>query len=197
MGKIISISLTIFLLMLFPLPSAAVWVDLTEEQINLAIAYGQTNKEADYLTFFKEWRVDLGYGKGAARVVTPFSKIAFEAKNIPFESVKITKDDINRALEELKDRLAFGVSLYGDDLYFAKDCRAVLTCPNQTIKPVEQRHTGVAESTKSWPQSPAYRAICYYYFDLHRIDPNETVTLVVTYPKGKKVEFKFDLSKIK
>ena len=100
-------------------------------------------------------------------------------------------------LEELKDRLAFGVSLYGDELDFAKDCHAVLKHKGQTIRPVEERHAEVAESSKSWPQSPAYRAICYYYFDLHRIDLNSTVTLEVSIPKGKPVEFTFDLSKIK
>ncbi|HHT9157530.1 MAG TPA: hypothetical protein ACFYEA_08030 [Candidatus Tripitaka californicus] len=197
MNKLISLTAVMSLFILFSHPAEAVWTKLTEEQTNLAIAYGKTNKEADYLTFFKEWRVDLGYGKGAARVITPFSKVAFEAKNSPFESIKMTPDDINKLLEELKDRLAFGVSLYGDELDFAKDCRAVLKHKGQTIRPVEERHDKVAESSKSWPQSPAYRAICYYYFDLHHVDPNGTVTLEVSTPKGKPVEFTFDLSKIK
>jgi len=197
MNKLISLATVMSLFILFSHPAGAVWTKLTEEQTNLAIAYGKTNKEADYLTFFKEWRVDLGYGKGAARVITPFSKVAFEAKNSPFEHVKLTPDDINKLLEELKDRLAFGVSLYGDELDFAKDCHAVLKHKGQTIRPVEERHAEVAESSKSWPQSPAYRAICYYYFDLHRIDLNSTVTLEVSIPKGKPVEFTFDLSKIK
>ncbi|MDI6760105.1 MAG: hypothetical protein QMD05_04705 [Candidatus Brocadiaceae bacterium] len=197
MNKLISLAAVMSLFILFSHPAGAVWTKLTEEQTNLAIAYGKTNKEADYLTFFKEWRVDLGYGKGAARVITPFSKVAFEAKNSPFEHVKLTPDDINKLLEELKDRLAFGVSLYGDELDFAKDCHAVLKHKGQTIKPVEERHDKIAESTKSWPQSPAYRAICYYYFDLHRVDPNSTVTLEVSTSKGRPVEFTFDLSKIK
>ena len=197
MNKLISLATVMSLFILFSHPAGAVWTRLTEEQTNLAIAYGKTNKEADYLTFFKEWRVDLGYGKGAARSFTPFSKVAFEAKNSPFEHVKLTPDDINKLLEELKDRLAFGVSLYGDELDFAKDCHAVLKHKGQTIRPVEERHAEVAESSKSWPQSPAYRAICYYYFDLHRIDLNSTVTLEVSIPKGKPVEFTFDLSKIK
>src|SRR3989338_8674280 len=186
MNKLISLATVMSLFILFSHPAGAVWTKLTEEQTNLAIAYGKTNKEADYLTFFKEWRVNPG-----------FCKVAFEAKNSPFEHVKLTPDDINKLLEELKDRLAFGVSLYGDELDFAKDCRAVLKHKGQTTRPVEERHDKVAESTKSWPQSPAYRAICYYYFDLHHVDPNGTVTLEVSIPKGKPVEFTFDLSKIK
>lgn len=202
MNKLISLTAVMSLFILFSHPAEAVWTKLTEEQTNLAIAYGKTNKEADYLTFFKEWRVDLGYGKGAARVITPFSKVAFEAKNSPSEYIKITPDDINKLLEELRDRLAFGVSLYGDELDFAKDCHAVLKYKDpylrpQTLRPVEERHDKVAESSKSWPQSPAYRAICYYYFDLHHVDPNGTVTLEVSTPKGKPLEFTFDLSKIK
>ncbi|MFN3466502.1 MAG: hypothetical protein ACK4WF_02240 [Candidatus Brocadiales bacterium] len=197
MNKAISLPAVMSLFMLFSHPAWAVWTTLNDEQISLAIAYGKTNKEADYLTFFKDWRVDLGYGKGAARIITPFSKVAFEAKNQPFETIKITPEDINRLLEELRDRLAFGVSLYGDELDFAKDCHAVLKHKGQTVRPLEERHDKTAETTKSWPESPAYRAICYYYFDLHRLDPNATVTLVVSVPKGKSVEFTFDLSKIK
>lgn len=197
MNKLIPLTAVMFLSMLFPLPAGAVWVNLTKEQIDMAIAYGRTNKDADYLTFFKEWRVDLGYGKGAARVITPFSKVAFEAKNSPFESIKITPDDIKTLLEELQDRLAFGVALYGDELDFAKNCHAVLKHHKKTQRPLEERHANLAETTQSWPQSPAYRAICYYYFDLHQVDPNETVTLVVSPPKGNPVEFTFDLSKMK
>jgi hypothetical protein len=197
MSKLIAFLVVTSMVMLFPLAAGAVLVKLTEEQVNLAIAYGKTNKEADYLTFFKEWRVDLGYGKGSARVITPFSQVAFEAKNSPFEYVKLTPDDINRLVKDLEDRLAFGVSLYGDELDFAKDCHAILKHKGQTIRPLEERHDKLAETTRSWPQSPAYRAICYYYFDLHRVDPNATVTLVVTPQKGNPIEFTFDLSKIK
>ncbi len=197
MSNIRLLPIVTFLIILSSLPAEAVWTNLTEEQIKLAIAYGQTNREADYVTFFKEWRVELGYGKGAARVITPFSKVAFEAKNLPFESVKLTSDDINKLTEELKDRLAFGVAVYGDEVDFAKDCHAVLKHKGQSIRPIEERHAQTAETTDSWPQSPAYRAICYYYFDLHRVDPNAPATLVVSVPKGKAVEFSFDLSKIR
>jgi hypothetical protein len=150
--------------------------------------------------------VDLGAGKGAARVITPFSKVAFEAKNIPFESIRLTADDIKKVLEELKDRLAFGVSLYGDDLYFAKDCHAVLKFNDRNnrpvvLRPLEERHPNIAEKTtiQSWSLSPVYRAICHYYFDLRRVDPNGIVTLAVTTPsqKGEPIEFTFDLAKIK
>ena len=71
-------------ILLIATPSGAVLVNLTEEQSQEAIKYGKEKKDADYLEFFKEWRVDLGYGKGSARVITEFSKVAFEAKNLPF-----------------------------------------------------------------------------------------------------------------
>lgn len=197
MRKLIPLVSMLFLLILFPLPAGAVWVNLTEEQINSAIAYGSTNKETDYLTFFKEWRVDLGYGKGSARVITPFSTIAFEAKNLPFESIKLTPDDIDKLLKELRDRLAFGVAIYGDEVDFAKECYTTLKYKGETLRPLEERHTQTAETTKSWPESPGYRAICYYYFDLHRVDPNATVTLEVSTPKGSSVQFTFNLSKMR
>jgi hypothetical protein len=197
MSRLIPFALGIFWVTLVPLPVEAVWGKLTEEQVQLAIDYGKANKTADYLAFFKEWRVDLGYGKGSARVITPFSKLAFEAKNLPFETIKLTPDDINQLLDELKDRLAFGVAVYGEEVDFAKDCRAVLKYRDQTLRPVEERQPKTAETTEAWPQSPGYKAICYYYFDLHRVDLNATVTLEVSIPKGKPVQFTIDLSKMR
>lgn len=184
-------------ILLIATPSGAVLVNLTEEQAQEAIKYGKEKKDADYLEFFKEWRVDLGDGKGSARVITEFSKVAFEAKNLPFEYISPGKGDIEKIKEELRDRLAFGVALYGDTIDFAKDCHAVLRYKNNTLRPIEERHAETAETTQSWPKSPAYKAICYYYFDLHHVDPNAKVVLEVSLPGRKKVEFPFDLSKMR
>ncbi len=197
MSKLITLLGGIFFLISFSQQAEALWAHLTEEQLNMAIDYGKKNKGTEYTEFFKEWRVDLGYGKGSARVITPFSQVAFEIKNSPTEYIKLTPDDINRLTQEVKDRLAIGVALYGDEIDFAKDCRAILKSKGQTFKPLEDRHSDTAETTRSWPQSPGYRAICYYYFDLRRLDPNATVSLEVTTDKGKPVEFTFDLSNMR
>lgn len=184
-------------LLLYTPPAGAVWVNLTKEQIEEAIRYGRENKKADYLEFFKNWRVDLGYGKGSARVITEFSQVAFLAKNLTFEYIKPDQQDVEKAVEELKDRLAFGASLYGETLEFAKDCHAMLRIGRYSLRPIEERHGKTAEPTRDWPKAPAYRAICYYYFDLHDVDLNGAVTLEVTLPDKSKVAFPFNLSKIK
>lgn len=194
--KILSMLVLVWCLS-FPLPSGAVIVDLAQEDIEEAIRYGKDNREADYLEFFKDWRVDLGYGTGSARVITAFSKIAFEAKNSPEGDVRLDPQDVEEILGELKGRLAFGVAIYGELRDFAQEASAVIIQEGKTILPVESKPDMKAEPTHSWPNPPAYRAICYYYFDANEIDPNGIVTLVVSVPEQKDVRFQFDLSRMK
>ncbi len=176
------------------LPSEAVLTDLTKEDIQEAVQYGMDNKDAAYLEFFKDWRVDLGYGVGSARAITPFSKIAFEAKHSESGDVTLAPEDIEGILKESKGKLAFGVSAYGEVKDFARDAGAIIIQEGKTVRPVESRPAVKAEPTHAWPNPPSYRAICYYYFDVDKIDPNGIVTLVVSVPDQKDVEFKFDLS---
>lgn len=177
---------------LFAPPSGAVLVELNEEDVKDAVQYGKDNKDAGYLEFFKDWRVDLGYGAGSARVITPFSKIAFEAKHGEDEGVD--HEVIEEILKESKGRLAFGVSVYGEVRDFAQNASAVLIQGEKTVKPVESRPVMKAEVTDSWPNPPAYRAICYFYFSTKEIDPEGTVALVVSVPDQKDVRFNFNLS---
>ena len=175
-------------------PVGAVLVDLTGEDVKEALRYGRDNKDTGYLEFFKDWRVDLGYGTGSARVITPFSKIAFEAKHAAPGDEPVDSEVIDEILEKSRGKLAFGVSVYGEARDFAQGARAVLVQKEKTIKPIESKPVMKAEPTDSWPNPPAYRAICYYYFDTKEVDPDGTATLVVSLPGQKDVEFKFDLS---
>lgn len=194
--KILSMLILIWSL-LFPLPSEAVLIELTERDIEDAVQYGKDNRDADYLEFFRDWRVDLGYGTGSARVITAFSKVAFEAKNTSDDDVRLDPEDIEEILSELKGKLAFGVAIYGETRDFAQDASAVIIQGGKTIQPVESKPDMKAEPTHSWPNPPAYRAICYYYFNADEIDPNGAVTLVVSVPDQKSVEFPFDLAAAK
>ncbi len=180
---------------LFAPPSEAVLVELSEEDVKDAVQYGKDNKNAGYLEFFKDWRADLGYGAGSARVITPFSKIAFEAKHAEDEGVD--REVIEEILKESKGRLAFGVSVYGEARDFAQNASAVLIQGKKTVKPVESRPVMKAEVTDSWPNPPAYRAICYFYFSTKGIDLEGTVALVVSVADQKDVRFNFDLSGIR
>ncbi|HCN19091.1 MAG: hypothetical protein A3C38_06310 [Planctomycetes bacterium RIFCSPHIGHO2_02_FULL_50_42] len=177
--------------------SEAVLINLTGKDVQQAIEYGESNKGADYLGFFKDWRVDLGYGTGSARIITPFSKIAFEAKNAASEDKRIEPDDISKILEESKGKWAFGVSIYGETRDFGQSASAVLIQGDKTIQPIDSRPAMKAEPTPSWPNPPSYRAICYYDFDVKEIDPKGTVTLVVSVPEQVDVKFPFDLSAVK
>lgn len=175
----------------------AVLIDITREDIQQAVEYGKNNKDADYLEFFKDWRADLGYGTGSARVITPFSKIAFEAKHAASEDKRIETEDIEKILEESKGKLPFGVAIYGETRDFGQNAGAVLIQGEKTFQPVDSRPAMKAEPTHSWPNPPAYRAICYYDFDINKIDPNGAATLVVSVPGQEDVKFQFDLSAMK
>lgn len=172
----------------------AVIPELTKEDVQEAVKYGADNKDVDYVEFFKDWRLDLGYGTGSARVITPFSKIAFEAKQAAAEGEPVDKDVVEGIIEGSKGKLAIGMAIYGDSKAFAQEAVAVIEQDGKTIEPIESRPAMKAEPTDFWPNAPAYKAICYYYFPMDKLDPDGKVTVVVSIPDQRGARFEFDLS---
>ena len=71
---------------------------------------------------------------------------------------------------------------------------AVIEQDGKTIEPIESRPAMKAEPTDFWPNAPAYKAICYYYFPMNKLDPDGKATVVVSIPDQRGARFEFDLS---
>ncbi len=192
--KILTTLVFLWCVCAFTPSSEAVIPELTNEDVQEAIKYGTDNKDVGYVEFFKDWRLNLGEGMGSARVITPFAKIAFEAKHAASEGEPLDEDVIEGIIKESKGKLAVGMAIYGDSKAFAQEADAVIEQDGKTVKPVESRPAMKAEPTDNWPNPPAYRAMCYYYFPMDKLDPDGKVTVVVSIPDQRGVRFEFDLS---
>ena len=163
------------------LPERAV---LNEDQIREALSVGRKGKNLNLFEFQKEWRSDLGYGKGSALLFTPFHRLALLSRNAEIRRINLPPSLIRKVLRENSGILHFVVTLYGDTPGFARDCTAILKYGDKLIKPLLLRNDQYADVNREQTNV----ATCEYKFSSTGINPQAKITLIVTIPKrnGKK-----------
>lgn len=171
-------------------------VNLTTGQIEEAIEYGKTNRRASLTDFTAPWVVYLDEKSGWATLWTPYYNVAFKAKKAAVERRELSQREILRALY-IKESLTFVVSVFGENMEFARGYNAILYSGDKTIYPVFSYFPEYAEPSKFYPEEPAFVAGCVYKFPLEEVIQDSTTRLLVTSPEGKELEFVFDLIKIK
>jgi len=171
-------------------------VDLTSNQINEAIKYGQTNKLASPKNFAKPWIVRLDEKSGWATLWTPFHNVAFKAKKAAVERRELSQREILRALH-IKESLTFVVSVFGEYMEFARGFNAILYAEGKAVYPIYTYFPEFAEPSSFYPEEPAFVAGCVYKFSIEDINQNSEAKLLVTSPEGKELEFVFDLVNVK
>src|SRR3989338_1256668 len=190
-------TLTCFLLLsTFSISQAeSIELTLSDKDIESAIEYGTGGRDLTHPELLKAWRVDLGYGIGAATIITPFGSLVVLAKEKANRFLEPTEREIKEALDKDRGKLAFGCSLYGKDAWFADKYKAVLMYKDKKIAPSKVEVPPSANYTRSYPNSARYWALCFFKFDIADIDPNTKVTLILN--DGKELKFPFDLEKLK
>lgn len=109
--------------------ATAVFYSLSDEQIRQAIAYGEKNRDLDYIAFLDEWVVVSQEGYEWAALNTKFSILAYKSKQASLAARKLTEAEIYQSLSEAEDLLSFHVVMYGNSPDFSQDYHAVLyTC---------------------------------------------------------------------
>lgn len=191
-------SLIIFLFFIFHQNAHAIYYQLTDEQIEQAIEYGKSNKDADYISFLDEWVTASDNGYEWAALNTKFSILAFEAKQAALASGKLTQAEIIQFLLEVEDILSFHVVLYGNSPDFARDYHAVLLYKNKPIQPVNEQNDTHAKHTNIGVRIPAiYRATCRYDFPNYYVEPDAELILVIISPLNKERRFVFNLREMR
>lgn len=173
----------------------AIELTLSDKDIEKAIEYGTGGRDLTHPELLKAWRVDLGYGIGAATIITPFGSLVVLGKEKANRFLEPTEREIKETLDKDRGKLAFGCSLYGEDARFADKYKAVLIYKDKKIEPSKVEIPPSANYTRSYPNSPRYWALCFFKFDIADIDPNAKVTLILN--DGKELKFPFDLGKLK
>lgn len=174
-----------------------VQLKLGDKDIKEAIYYGSHRKELSHPELLKAWRIDLGYGVGSATLITPYASLIILAKESALTSREPTEREIQKELEEKSGQISFGCGLYGEEIDFASNCKAVLEYKDEKRGPAHTSLPPSAHYTKSYPASPRFWALCFFRFPMTGIGVNDKVTLVLTDAKGKELRFPFDLSQLR
>ncbi len=177
-------------------PVHAIYLELTMEQVQEAIEYGQKNKNIDIAAFSRSWIISKDKGKGCATFFTPFHNVAYKARKAAIERREFTNKDIQQALE-IGDTFAFSVTVYGDENNFCKYYSAKLYYKDDVIQPEFEFIPELAEASEFYPDSPCNAARLVFKFPTKGIDANAMITLAVVAPGGEETLFEFDLSKVK
>src|SRR3990167_1944400 len=121
-------TLTCSLLLSTFLISQAESIELTlsDKDIESAIAYGTGGRDLTHPELLKAWRVDLGYGVGAATIITPFGSLVVLAKEKANRFLEPTEREIKETLDKDRGKLAFGCSICGKDALYADKNKAGL-----------------------------------------------------------------------
>ena len=168
-------------------------VALNEDQIKEALSVGRKGKNLNLFEFQKEWRSDLGYGKGSALLFTPFHRLALLSRNAEIRGINLPPSLIRKVVEESSGIFHFVVTIYGDTPGFARDCTATLKYGERIIKPIFLQNDQYADVNREQTNV----ATCEYKFSSTGINPQAKITLIVTIPEEKTLSFPFDLSKIR
>ncbi len=178
-------------------------VVLSEDQIKEALEVGRRGKNLNLFEFQKEWRSDLGYGKGSAVLFTPFHRLALLSRNAEIRGINLPSPLIKKVVKENSGIFHFVVTLYGDTPSFARNCTAILKYGERIIKPIFLQNDQYADVNREQTNV----AICEYKFSSLEIEPRAKITLIVTIPKEenerwgsteeKVLSFPFNLSKIR
>ena len=172
-------------------------IDLTSVQIEEAVAYGKAKKDATILEFIKEWAADLGPEVGYATIDTRSKEIARVARRLVKEGKELTPEGARTILGGISSvNLNFSITVYGSTRDFAKNYKVFLKHQGKFISPRYEHTPPIAQERLNGTQG--YVVTCISVFPIKEIDINSKVTLELIEPlKEKKLEFTFDLSKVR
>lgn len=169
-------------------PLSAASFQLTAQEAGEAILVGQRSVTAE--EFSDEWQVVNSAGM-AVTVMTPFYRLAREARNAAFDDKTLKPREVTRLVRELRGRLSFWATLEGSREDFARWYRPVLLARDQEIKAsfVQNERTALRQ------EDGRYLARCLYSFPTEKFRPNDRVTLVIRNERGREVaRFTVDLA---
>jgi|GEM_PF-1291317 len=195
---------SVIILLILTESGQAFWADLTPEQVEQAIAYGKANKDKDFLSFAKEWFVqptDRPVEQSGpqpaplASLQTEFATVAYMSRNAALQQINLSQAYIEKKLQSRQGLLHFVVILHGDSPNFTENHQAVLKYQDKLLEPsFKDQWTIPVTSTPPI----VHRAQLVYEFPREGIDPNGSLTLVVSHPSYRKnLEFQFQLAQMR
>lgn len=168
-------------------PLSAASFQLTPREVEEAIQEGQRSVTAE--EFGVEWQVANSAG-ATITVVTPFYRLAQEARNAAFKQGTLKPREVTRVLRENNRRLSFRAIFQGSREDFARWYEPVLLARGREIKAsfVQNERTALRQ------EDGRYLARCLYNFPTDDLRPRDRITLLIRTRDGRQITtFNVDL----
>ena len=168
--------------------AAAATLTLGDREREEAIRVGQKSVAAE--EFGGEWRVRDGAGQSAV-VMTPFHRVALEARKSAFKRQPLKSKDVGDAVKQSTGKLTFWVTLKGGKPDFARHYAPVLRNGKDDIQPSFVQN----ERTATRDEDGRFAARCLYVFPTEGVTGTSRLTLLVRDPDEKEMaKFTVDLA---
>lgn len=175
-------------LVLAPLPAAAVLLQLSDEERREAMRLGERSITSE--AFDGEWRVVGGTGESLV-VMSPFHRLALAARNAAFKNDPLKPTDIDRLIKQDANRLIVWANLRGGSEEFARYYVPRLMAGTREIKAVFVQN----ERTAIRQDDGRFLARCIYGFPIQNLTGRDRLALVVADADGRDVtRFTIDLA---
>ena len=175
-------------LVLAPLPAAAVLLQLSDEERREAMRLGERSITSE--AFDGEWRVVGGTGESLV-VMSPFHRLALAARNAAFKNDPLKPTDIDRLIKQDANRLIVWANLRGGSEEFARYYVPRLMAGTREIKAVFVQN----ERTAIRQDDGRFLARCIYGFPIDNLTGRDRLALVVADADGRDVtRFTIDLA---
>ena len=180
-------------------PADALLVDLTDDQVEQAIAQGRETYQRyrhsrQALDDLDPEYVVTGDHDGRALLFTEFGSIVLETRRYLAIGRRFTPNDLTPIIAPLRGRIEFIVVTSGDTREFLRESKISLVDAKTRHEPkIWHVNRGVAK-----PGAPnEFVASGRYSFDARDIDTSRPVLLVVQRADGRELRFEFDLARLR
>lgn len=144
--------------------------------------------------FGEEWRVRLS-GGGEIQVTTPFSRLAFAARQAAFRGEPLSDKQRQEQIDRSRGKLQLLVTAHGREVDFARWHQPVLRVGDREVKATFAQN----ERTALALEGGRFAARNLYVFPLEGLPPRGVVTLVVRHSVDRKevLRAQLDLGKMR
>jgi hypothetical protein len=177
------------------LPSAAIDVRPTQEQIRAALLRGKeaARQHISPDTFYARFGGTDGSRAGGF-LVTKLGSLSVMTAHMALRGLEPSATDIAQVIDA--PTMLVSTVIFGDGPSFAVGSYMVLDQGGKTIKPVTVRFDGQADRSATWPEPPRFKAKVMASFNYADFDPTAQTTVIVFPANGGEVSFAVDFSQI-
>jgi hypothetical protein len=190
------VTMTVAVLLVLVVPSAAIELRPTHADIRDALARGQQAAHEHLpLDRFRVTFGPVGDNQPGGFLLTKLGSLSVLAAHMARRGAEPSQSDIDQVIDA--PTMLVNTVIFGDTPSFAVDSYMVLEQGAKTIKPATVRVDGTADRSAVWPNSPRFKAKVVGSFKYADFDPMADTAIIVYPAGGGEIRFAINFAGIK